>query len=166
MSASMGCTPRVSQHRVWWSGSIIIGASPTKVDAFKERMCRPFWMGNLGLLSFYLELEVKQGCDSVTLGQAVYTHKLLDKATMGTCIPCHMPMEVRLDLSTKSLTPEVDVTMYKSLVGNLAYMFHTRSVCGGFCESLHGETATRASSLHHTHHALHHRHSRLGPCLP
>jgi hypothetical protein len=100
------------------------------------------------------------------IGASRYTHKLLDKATMGTCNPCHMPMEVRLDLSTKSLTPEVDVTMYKSLVGNLAYMFHTKSVCGGFCESLHGETATRESSLHHTHHALHHRHSRLGPCLP
>ncbi|XP_039827389.1 secreted RxLR effector protein 161-like [Panicum virgatum] len=34
-------------------------------------------------------------------------------------------MEVRLKLSTKSTTPEVDATMYRSLVGSLRYLVHT-----------------------------------------
>lgn len=34
-------------------------------------------------------------------------------------------MEVRLRLSTKSMTPEVDATMYRSLVGSLRYLVHT-----------------------------------------
>ena len=35
-------------------------------------------------------------------------------------------MEVRLKLSTKSTTPTVDATMYRSLVGSLRYLVHTR----------------------------------------
>jgi hypothetical protein len=41
-----------------------------------------------------------------------------------------------------------------------------RYVYDGFCELLHGETATRASSPHQAHPTLHRRHSRLQPCLP
>jgi hypothetical protein len=83
-------------------------------------------MSDLGLLSFYLGLEVKQGCDSIALGQAAYTRMLLEKGGMGTCNPCHTLMEVQLKLSLKSSTSEVDVTMYKSLVGSQRYLVHTR----------------------------------------
>ena len=52
--------------------------------------------------------------------------KLLEKAGMMACKPISTPMEVRLKLSTKNTTPEVDVTMYHSLVGSLRYLVHTR----------------------------------------
>lgn len=70
--------------------------------------------------------SIKQGRDAITLGQVAYACKLLEKAGMGTCNPCHTPMEVRLKLSAKRSTPEVDVTMYRSLVGSLRYLVHTR----------------------------------------
>jgi hypothetical protein len=105
---------------------IITGARPTDIEAFKVQMRRLFKMSDLGLLSFYLGLEVKQGRDAITLGQAAYARKLLEKTGMGTCNPCHTPMEVRLKLSTKSSMPEVDATMYRSLVGSLRYLVHTR----------------------------------------
>jgi hypothetical protein len=35
-------------------------------------------------------------------------------------------MEVRLKLSAKSSAPDVDATMYRSLVGSLRYLVHTR----------------------------------------
>jgi hypothetical protein len=41
--------------------------------------------------------------------------------------PCHTSMEVRLKLSTKSTTSEVDVTMYCNMVGILHYLMHTMS---------------------------------------
>ena len=105
---------------------IITGASPADVGAFKEDMRRLFRMSDLGLLSYYLGIEVKQSARSVTLGQSAYAKKLLVKAGMESCNPCSTPMEVRLKLSAKSTTPEVDSTMYRSLVGSLRYLVHTR----------------------------------------
>ena len=60
------------------------------------------------------------------LVQAAYAKKLLEKAGLSNCKPCPTPMEVRLRLSTKSTTPEVDTAMYRSLVGSLRYLVHTR----------------------------------------
>lgn len=105
---------------------IITGANPADIDAFKEEMRRLFRMSDLGLLSYYLGIEVKQGRSAITLGQAAYAKKLLEKAGLGSCKPCHTPMEVHLRLSTKSTTPEVDATMYRRLVGSLRYLVHTR----------------------------------------
>ena len=105
---------------------IITGVDPADVDAFKAEMRRAFRMSDLGLLSYYLGIEVKQGRNAITLGQAAYAMKLLKKAGMEGCNPCHTPMEVRLKLSTRSTTPEVDATMYRSLVGSLRYLVHTR----------------------------------------
>jgi hypothetical protein len=104
---------------------IITGASLEDVIAFKEEMCWLFRMSDLGLLSYYLGIEVKQGRSAITLGQAAYAKKLLEKAGLASYKPCSTPMEVRLKLSTKSTTPEVDVTMYHSLVGSLHYLVHT-----------------------------------------
>lgn len=89
-------------------------------------MRRLFHMSDLGLLSYYLGIEVKQSRDAVTLCQATYERKLLEKAQLEGCNACQMPMEVRLKLSKNSTTPEVDSTMYRSLVGSLRYLVHTR----------------------------------------
>lgn len=98
---------------------IITGANPVVVEVFKEEMRQAFRMSDLGLLSFYLGIEVKQSRDTITLGQAAYARKLLEKAGLENCNPCSTPMEVRLQLSTRSTTEEVDATMYRSLVGSL-----------------------------------------------
>jgi hypothetical protein len=49
-------------------------------------------MSNLGLLSYYLNTEVKQGRDS-TLCQCMYARKLLEWSGMVDCKPCATPME-------------------------------------------------------------------------
>jgi cytochrome c peroxidase len=69
---------------------------------------------------------VKQGHRSITLGQEAYASKLLEKGGMTSCNPCHTPMEPGLQLSTTSSTPDVVPTMYRSLVGSLRYLVHTR----------------------------------------
>lgn len=120
-----GATSRVVVG-VYVDDLIITGARAADVDSFKEQMRRMFKMSDLGLLSFYLGLEVKQAGDAITLGQAAYARKLLEKAGMAGCNPCHTPMEVRLRLSAKSSAPDVDATMYRSLVGSLRYLVHTR----------------------------------------
>jgi hypothetical protein len=144
---NMGFTRCRSEHGMYTRGAgearvvdgvyvddlIITGADPAVVQAFKDEMQQIFRMSDLGLLSFYLGIEVKQGGRSISLGQAAYARKLLVKAGMEICNSCSTPMEVRLHLSTKGTTEEVDATMYRSLVGSLRYLIHTCSEHGFIC---------------------------------
>jgi hypothetical protein len=84
-------------------------------------------MSDLSLLSFYLGIEVKQTSDGISLSQLAYTRKILERAGMGGCNPCHTPMEHRLKLSKKSSVMVVDATEYWGLIGYLRYLVHTRT---------------------------------------
>jgi hypothetical protein len=83
-------------------------------------------MSDLGLLCFYLGIEVQQNNGGITLTQSAYARKILDRAGMGSCNPCHTPMEARLKLSKASSAKLVDATEYRGLVGCLRYLVHTR----------------------------------------
>ncbi|KAK3133758.1 hypothetical protein QOZ80_6AG0540590 [Eleusine coracana subsp. coracana] len=105
---------------------IITDGDKRDINAFKKEMTSLFRMSDLGLLSYYLGIEVKQGKDGIRLCQSAYVQKLLEKGGMADCKPAQSPMEDRLKLSKKSTTAAVDATRYRSLVGGLRYLVHTR----------------------------------------
>jgi hypothetical protein len=90
-------------------------------------MKRPFLMSNLGLLSFYLGIEVRHDAGGITLRQAHYAKKILEMAGMSDCKATATLMEERPRLSRDSTTKEVDATLYRRIVGSLRYLIHTRS---------------------------------------
>jgi hypothetical protein len=54
----------------WWvyvDDLIITGNNDVEITSFKQQMSSRFKMGDLGLLSFYLGIEVKQGSDGISL---------------------------------------------------------------------------------------------------
>jgi hypothetical protein len=61
----------VHQHRlivdVYVDDLVITGANQTELRQFKNEMENTFQMANLGLLSYYLGLEVSQGDSGVTV---------------------------------------------------------------------------------------------------
>jgi hypothetical protein len=105
---------------------VITGNDAAKINHFKEQMKSRFKMSDLGLLCFYLGIEVQQGDNSIKLAQTAYARKILDRAGMGTYNPCHTPMEPRLKLSKTSNAEAVDATEYRGLVGCLRCLVHTR----------------------------------------
>jgi hypothetical protein len=105
---------------------IVTGARERDIAAFKEEMAARFKMSDLGALTYYLGIEVKQGKDTVTLGQHAYALKLLERAGMTECKPMATPMEERIKLSKQSTTAKVDGTRYRSIVGGLRWLTHTR----------------------------------------
>jgi len=105
---------------------IITGGEVEEIDSFKREMARLFQMSDLGPLSFYLSIEVKQDTDGITLGQSAYAARILDKAGMAGCNPVHVPMEPRFKLSKESSAPAVDATEYHSIVGSPRYLVNTR----------------------------------------
>ncbi|XP_039814997.1 uncharacterized mitochondrial protein AtMg00810-like [Panicum virgatum] len=85
-----------------------------------------FEMSDLGLLSFYLGIEVDQRSNGICLSQAAYARNVLEKMGMAGCNSSHTPMEPRLKLSKVSSSPPVDATEYRGVVGSLRYLVHTR----------------------------------------
>jgi len=89
-------------------------------------MMKRFSMSDLGLLSYYLGIEVKQGAAGITLSQNAYALKILEAAGMRNCNPSDTPMENRLKLSKKRVEEAVNPTAYRSVIGSLRYIVNTR----------------------------------------
>jgi hypothetical protein len=137
----MGFAQSPHEAAIYWRGNggntllvgvyvddlVITGAKDAEVAAFKEEMKATFQMSDLGLLSFYLGIEVHQGDSGITLRQTAYVKHVVELAGLTDCIPSHIPMEERLKLSRDSTTEDVDATQYRRLVGSLHYLAHTRS---------------------------------------
>jgi hypothetical protein len=105
---------------------VITGTKDAEVAVFKEEMKATFQMSDLGLLSFYLGIEVHQGDSGITLRQTAYAKCVIELAGLTDCNLALTPMEQRLKLSRNSTTEEVDATQYQHLVGRLRYLAHTR----------------------------------------
>ncbi|XP_066321485.1 uncharacterized mitochondrial protein AtMg00810-like [Miscanthus floridulus] len=90
-------------------------------------MVAHFRMRDLGALSYYLGIEMRKAEEALMLGQSAYALKLLEQSSMAECKPCVTPMEERLKLTKASTAAKVDATLYRSIIGGLCYLVHTRS---------------------------------------
>jgi hypothetical protein len=111
---------------VYVDDMVITGTSVAAIDEFKKEMMSAFKMSDLGLLSYYLGIEVIQKPGKILLGQAAYAEKLLEKVGMESCNPASVPMEPKLKLSKHGGGTAVDAALYRSVVGGLRYLVHTR----------------------------------------
>jgi hypothetical protein len=102
---------------VYMDDLVITGSSLAAVEEFKGEMKRAFLMSDLGLLSFYLSIEVRQDAGGITLRQAHYAKKILEMAGMADCKAAATPMEERLRLSRDSTVEELDATLYRRVIG-------------------------------------------------
>jgi Reverse transcriptase (RNA-dependent DNA polymerase) len=91
---------------------IITGVYIQDIGKFKSQMKNLFSMSDLGLLSYYLGIEVCQNFQRITLNQSVYAKKVLDKCGMKDCNPTQILMEPHLKLSKESTNPSIDTTLY------------------------------------------------------
>jgi hypothetical protein len=91
---------------------VITGTEEAEVDAFKAQMKATFHMSDIGLLCFYLGIEVHQDNGGITLHQAHHAKHIVELGGMGDCNPAHTPMEEQLKLSRYSESEEVDATQY------------------------------------------------------
>jgi len=105
---------------------IISGPNTEDIRNFKQEMMKKFSMSDLGLLNYYLGIEVKQGEGQIVLSQGAYALKILEGAGMSNCNACDTPMECRLKLSKKKEGDAVDPTAYRSIIGSLRYLVNTR----------------------------------------
>jgi hypothetical protein len=62
---------------------VVVGANQAEVVKFKGEMARLFNMSDLGLLHYYLAIEVCQSLMGITLCQSTYVGKIIEKAGLS-----------------------------------------------------------------------------------
>ena len=105
---------------------IVTGSSSNVIETFTTEMTQEFDMSNLGSLSSYLGIEVKQGKNFIFLSQTAYAQKVLQHAKLGECNVAISPLETRAQFTNEEGRSTVNSTVYRSLIGSLRYLTHTR----------------------------------------
>lgn len=83
-------------------------------------------MKDLGLLHYFLGINVTHSASGFFLSQSKYAEDLLDRANMTGCRLASTPVDTRSKLSSSDGAPIADPSEYRSIVGALQYMTMTR----------------------------------------
>ncbi|GKD97779.1 zinc finger, CCHC-type containing protein [Tanacetum coccineum] len=105
---------------------LVTGNCHKSIQDFKKDMKAKFEMSDLGPLTYYLGIEVSQKETGITLKQEAYARSILSKTRMIDCNPTKSPMEHKLKLTKDGEGELVNPTEYRSIVGGLRYLTHTR----------------------------------------
>nr|GEV01806.1 ribonuclease H-like domain, reverse transcriptase, RNA-dependent DNA polymerase [Tanacetum cinerariifolium] len=97
-----------------------------EIELFKPQMKDKFEMSDLGLLAYYLGIEVTQKGGKITIRQTGYINKILKDASMLESNDTKIPMDPGTKLVKAESGNSVDATYYRSLIGCLRYLLHTR----------------------------------------
>ena len=96
----------------------------------KEQLSSKFEMRDLGLMHFFLGLEVWQRLDAILVSHGRYTIDILRRFGMMDYKSMSTPMTMNLKKLCRDDSNLVDPTMHRQLVGSLMYLVNTRSgVC-------------------------------------
>jgi hypothetical protein len=92
----------------------------------KKKLATEFKIKDLGLMQYFLGLEVWQSPEKILLNQGKYVVEILKKFDMLECKYMNTPMETKLKLMVDTLSELVDVMLYRRIIGSLMYLTNTR----------------------------------------
>ena len=93
---------------------------------FKIVMESEFEMIDLGLMNFFLGIQVQQSESGIFISQSKYASEVLKRFNMSNCKITPAPVITSLKLSKDDEGSIVDPTLFKRLVGSLMYLTTTR----------------------------------------
>lgn len=105
---------------------IFTGNDSSMAEKFKKSMMVEFEMSDLGLMHYFLGIEVIQSADGIFICQRKYAREILERFYMQDCNPVCTPTEVGLKLVKDPGGKMVNSTFYKQIVGSLMYLTSTR----------------------------------------
>jgi hypothetical protein len=79
----------------------------------KKRLASEFEMKDLGLMHYFLGLEVWQSTERIFLNQGKYTVEILKSFDMLECKSMNTPMEAKMKLLVDTSLELIDATLYK-----------------------------------------------------
>lgn len=91
---------------------LIMGSSASVITNIKTALHKRFSMTDMGLLNFFLGLEIHQRDSGITISQPKYARDLLARFHMSDCKPATTPFLSGIKLENGKDTPLVDCTLY------------------------------------------------------
>lgn len=89
-------------------------------------MKNEFEMSMIGEIKYFLGLQIVQNSDGIFLPQTKYFKYLLKRFGLESCKPINTPMITSQKLCSKDKTPTIEKKKYRSMLGGLQYLTHTR----------------------------------------
>eukprot|EP00253_Pinus_taeda_P004978 PITA_04978 len=105
---------------------IFTGNDVFLIENFKTIMKEEFEMTYMGLLRYFLGIEVDQNENGIFISQAKYVNEVLGRFNMQECKAAITPTVMGLKLSKEDSSKDFDPSLYKSIVGSLMYLTATR----------------------------------------
>ncbi|CAL5357771.1 unnamed protein product [Camellia sinensis] len=105
---------------------IITGDDTVGIYSLKQFLSRQFEMKDLGLLNYFLSLEISHDPSSYFLSQAKYTSDLLARAGLTDFKTASTPVDLQTRLTLLDSHLLSNATLYRQLVGSLVYLTVTR----------------------------------------
>ncbi|GKV30443.1 hypothetical protein SLEP1_g39251 [Rubroshorea leprosula] len=105
---------------------LITGSDVQAMEHFMLVMKKEFDMSNLGEMSYFLGLEIKQCGNGIFLSQEKYAQDMMKKFNMGYSKPVSTPLVLNCKMSKNDGSAYVDASWYRSIIGSLLYLTATR----------------------------------------
>nr|GEZ40173.1 ribonuclease H-like domain, reverse transcriptase, RNA-dependent DNA polymerase [Tanacetum cinerariifolium] len=93
---------------------------------FEALMKNKFQMGSMGELTFFLGLQVKQKEDGIFISQDKYVAEILKKFDFLSVKTTSTPIKTKKPLVKDEEAADVDVHLYRSMIGSLMYLIASR----------------------------------------
>ncbi|GJV34931.1 retrovirus-related pol polyprotein from transposon TNT 1-94 [Tanacetum coccineum] len=128
---------------------IIFGSTKKSwCDEFEALMKGRFQMSSMGELIFFLGLQVKQKTDGIFISQDKYVADMLKKFDLASVKTAITPMETKMALTKDEEADEVDVHLYRSMIGSLMYLTASRpDIMFAVCACSHFQVTPKTSHL-------------------
>ncbi|GJZ93772.1 putative ribonuclease H-like domain-containing protein, partial [Tanacetum coccineum] len=106
---------------------IIFGSTKRSwCDEFEALMKSRFQMSSMGELTFFLGLQVKQKEDGIFISQDKYVAEILKKFDFASVKTASTPIETQKPLVKDEEASDVDIHLYRSMIGSLMYLTASR----------------------------------------
>ena len=105
---------------------IIFGGKKVLSKDFTDKMKHEFEMSMFGEIKFFVGLQVHQLKHGIFITQSNYIKEILKTFGLQDSKPISTPMGIGNKLSKNDESTKVNQTMYKSMIGKLQYVVHSR----------------------------------------
>ncbi|GJR52483.1 putative ribonuclease H-like domain-containing protein [Tanacetum coccineum] len=129
---------------------IIFGSTKKSLCVeFEQMMHKRFQMSSMGELTFFLGLQVKQKDDGIFISQDKYVADILKKFDFATVKTASTLIETNKALLKDEEAEDVDVHLYRSMIGSLMYLTASRpDIMFVVCACARFQVTPKVSHLH------------------